>query len=103
MEGHKIEIALCMGSSCFARGNKSLLDSIEMLTRENGWEDRIALSGMRCQDMCSGGPNVRIDGQLYQGLDAGSLLDLLADRLGIERPGNSGYLSAKKNRPGKEM
>ena len=85
--GDKVAIALCMGSSCFARGNNSLLERLEDLLEERGWKDKVALSGLRCEDKCSEGPNIKIDGVLYQHLDDGVLLDLLESKLGtIDTP-----------------
>lgn len=81
-----VEIALCMGSSCFARGNNTLLAVLEEIIKANGWERRVLLSGLRCEDCCSGGPNIKIDGFLHQGLDAGSVLDLLGQKLGVDIP-----------------
>ncbi|MCC8190318.1 MAG: (2Fe-2S) ferredoxin domain-containing protein [Planctomycetes bacterium] len=78
----KVTIALCMGSSCFARGNNVLLERLEDLIKDRGWEDKVALSGLRCEDRCSQGPNMKIDGVLYQGIDDGVLLDLLESLLG---------------------
>jgi NADH:ubiquinone oxidoreductase subunit E len=99
----KLTIALCMGSSCFARGNQAVLETLEDMIADNGWADRIHLSGLRCENKCSEGPNIKIDGHLYQGLDTGALMDLIAQKLGVEpaaakantsistvrRPGNS--------------
>lgn len=82
--GEKLTIALCMGSSCFARGNQAVLETLEDLIRDNGWADRIHLSGLRCENRCSEGPNIKIDGQLYQALDMGALMDLIAQKLGVE-------------------
>lgn len=79
--GRKVEIQVCMGSSCFARGNNALLDTIEELIQSHGWQDKIRLSGLHCQNLCSEGPNVKIDEVLYQGLDSGALLDLLEKKL----------------------
>lgn len=78
----RIEIALCMGSSCFVRGNKDLLEALELLIKSRGWEDRVVLSGMNCQDKCTAGPNVKINGQLHQGLDEGAVKDLLLEKIG---------------------
>ena len=77
----KVKVEICMGSSCFARGNNILLGTLENAIRVNGWGDAVALSGLRCENLCSSGPNIRIDGSLHQGLDAGALLDLLEKRL----------------------
>lgn len=77
-----VEISLCMGSSCYARGNNKLLAVIEKAIATNNWQDRVILSGARCENRCGDGPNVIVDGKLYQGMDEGALLDLLNDKLG---------------------
>ncbi len=71
-----MKIELCMGSSCFARGNARLLKELEAYCASRK-EDRIELSGHLCLGDCSRGPNVRVDGVLYQGLGAGDIIALL--------------------------
>lgn len=80
----KLTIAICMGSSCFARGNATLLETLEDMIKDNGWEERIHLSGLRCENKCSEGPNIKIDGELHQALDAGALTDIIAKKLGVD-------------------
>lgn len=91
-----IAIAICMGSSCFARGNKRLLADLERAILKNGWQNEITLSGLRCQDCCSDGPLITLNGQVYKGLDAGAVLDIIARMKDVpneERP----YFSVRKN------
>jgi len=73
----KHEITICMGSSCFARGNKNYLTMIEQYLADHGLTETVELSGSRCEDRCTSGPNIRIDGQLYGGLTSERLLELL--------------------------
>jgi NADH:ubiquinone oxidoreductase subunit E len=75
--GKKHEISICMGSSCFSRGNNKNLEVIEKFIKENGLEAEIKISGNRCQGFCSEGPNITIDGKLHSKLDEGATLDLL--------------------------
>lgn len=96
MNSGKIEISLCMGSSCFARGNNRLLNLLEEQIGKNGWGDRIALSGARCGELCGEGPVIRIDGRLYRGLDEGALFDLIQDLLAIPH-GNTSRFSVRKS------
>jgi len=70
-------IKICMGSSCFSRGNSINLEVIESFIREKKLQTTIELTGSRCEDRCSDGPNIEIDGKLYNHLDSGSLKDLL--------------------------
>ena len=47
-EKEKLTVELCMGSSCFARGNSTALGYLESFIEENGLSDRIELGGHLC-------------------------------------------------------
>ena len=81
-----VEIVLCMGSSCFARGNNRLLPALEDMIRRNEWEAKVSLSGSRCESRCGDGPNVTVDGILYHGMDVAAIEHLLEARLGHPSP-----------------
>ncbi|MDR1534590.1 MAG: NAD(P)H-dependent oxidoreductase subunit E [Planctomycetota bacterium] len=85
----RVDVELCLGSSCFARGNGRLLESLEAAVARNGWGGRVVLSGRRCGAICGRGPNLWIDGEVHCGLDEKSLLELLTGRLEREAPGDS--------------
>lgn len=75
-------ITICMGSSCFARGNGKLLDVIESFLAKRGLADRVDLVGSRCEENCRSAPNLRINGTLYPHMDRGTLIDLLEEHFG---------------------
>ena len=79
--GKCLDIALCMGSSCFTRGNDILLKHLEEYIDTNGLDEQICLSGTRCTNNCSTGPNLLLEGTLYSGLDEGAMFDLLKKHL----------------------
>lgn len=70
-------IKICMGSSCFARGNAKNLKLIQKYLEDNHLETEIEITGLRCCDNCAKGPNISIDGVEYNNIDQGSLLDIL--------------------------
>lgn len=73
-----VEIVICLGSSCFARGNARVLAEIERLVDERGLQRRVLVRGSRCEGACAGGPNIRIAGVACHGVrveDIASLLD----------------------------
>lgn len=70
-------IKVCMGSSCFARGNNKNLQVIQRFLDEHGLDAEVELTGLRCCDKCSKGPNICIDDVEYNNIDQGSLLDIL--------------------------
>lgn len=51
-------IKICMGSSCFSRGNKENLESIKNYIREHKLETSIILTGNLCNGSCNSGPNI---------------------------------------------
>lgn len=70
-------IKVCMGSSCFARGNAKNLQIIQNFIEQHGLDAEIELTGLRCCNSCSVGPNVTIDDEEFHNLDQGSILDIL--------------------------
>jgi NADH:ubiquinone oxidoreductase subunit E len=76
-------IVICMGSSCFVRGNNRNAERIMALAREAIDKGVIQVSGTLCQNRCKQGPNLEIDGECHCGVDAESLPQLLESALGI--------------------
>ncbi len=70
-------IQICMGSSCFARGNSKNLQVIMQYLKDHNLDVKIELSGLRCCNQCAKGPNMTIDGVEYHNVDAGTLVDIL--------------------------
>ncbi len=63
---NKRRISICLGSSCFARGNNVNLTEIKRFLAEKGLEADVVFSGRLCEDMCSRGPIVCIDDRVYE-------------------------------------
>jgi NADH:ubiquinone oxidoreductase 24 kD subunit len=72
-----ISVELCMGSSCFARGNSRILADIEAFLSENGLEDKVSLEGHLCLNKCNDGPHITINGVPYSGLSSECVIDLI--------------------------
>ncbi len=81
----KTEITLCMGSSCFARGNNRALAGLEAMILRNGWRDSVSLAGSRCCGCCGDGPHLTVDGEPRSALDIDAIEALIAAKAG--RPG----------------
>ncbi len=73
----KIKITVCMGSSCFARGNQQNLAFIEAFMKTHDLEADIDLAGSRCENKCATGPNITINGVEYHGVDERKLEEIL--------------------------
>ena len=80
----KLNITVCMGSSCFARGNASNLEFIEKYIKENGLEAEIDLAGARCEGKCVSGPNITINGVEYTEVDEEKLKQTLDELVKVK-------------------
>lgn len=80
----KHTIVICIGSSCFSRGNARNVEVTEKFLEERGLKDEVDLdlSGGLCTGDCAAGPNVIVDGKVVNRVDTGVMLDLLKELFG---------------------
>ncbi len=73
------QITICMGSSCFARGNERNLAVCEEFLADRGIRDEVdvILSGSLCTGNCAVGPVVVVDGRMHTRVDTGVMKDIL--------------------------
>lgn len=73
------KITVCIGSSCFARGNELNVEVIQKYLEEHHLKDEVdlELQGALCQGRCADGPIVVVDDQIYTKVDRGVMLDLM--------------------------
>lgn len=77
----KLNITVCMGSSCFARGNQENLAFLEEYIKEHGVEANIELEGTRCENKCASGPNIIVNGQEYNNVNIDKLKKILEQNI----------------------
>jgi NADH:ubiquinone oxidoreductase subunit E len=77
----KHNIKVCMGSSCFARGNAQNLEFLENYIKENNLNAEIELVGALCSENCSSGPNIFINDVLYSEITIEKLKEIIAANL----------------------
>jgi len=70
-------IVICLGSSCFARGNKTSLEAIQDFLAKHNLEDQVEFKGELCSQNCSIGPNMKICGCLHSDLNEQKVVQLL--------------------------
>ena len=70
-------ITICMGSSCFSRGNSRNIEVIQNYLEGHSLPSTVELTGHLCQDHCKSGPNVTINGKMYHEVDPIVIIGLL--------------------------
>lgn len=74
-----IEIVVCMGSSCYSRGNDQTLNVIRDYLIENKLDNQVSFKGELCSCNCKNGPNLRIGNSIYNNIDSISVISILED------------------------
>ncbi len=78
----RIEMQICLGSSCFSRGNREVVMFIRDYLRKNHLEDRIIFRGARCMNLCSNGPNLKINDRIIEGVSMSRIEEILENEFG---------------------
>jgi NADH:ubiquinone oxidoreductase subunit E len=74
---NKKEITICLGSSCFSRGNKKTLEAINNYLKQHKLEDQVFFHGELCTNNCAQGPVLKIGEQIYENVDSIGVIDIL--------------------------
>ncbi len=74
-------ITICMGSSCFSRGNNQNIDLIKEFVARHQLKATVDMRGQLCQNECSKGPMLIIDGKEFGAVESASLPRLLEQTL----------------------
>lgn len=76
-ETKKIRISICLGSSCFSRGNGQNVERLQAFIAEHHLEDKVELVGNLCEGHCENGPNLHIGCDLHHHLTQEELEEIL--------------------------
>lgn len=83
MSSKKNEIIICLGSSCFARGNKKTLSLIQQYIENHNLQEHVIFKGNHCFGKCHNGPILKINGQEYEGVNESDINTILEKEIGL--------------------
>jgi len=75
------KITVCMGSSCFGKGNHATAEAVTQFIEEHKLEDKIEVSGCLCSGHCAKGPNIMVNDKLITGISDQSVCAVIAQEL----------------------
>lgn len=73
----KVNITICLGSSCFARGNGNTLELIKKYLDENNLSNKVEFKGKLCACDCSHGPIVYIGNDKYEAVSEINIINIM--------------------------
>ena len=79
MADSKLSISICMGSSCFARGNDKNLALLEEVIKVNNLELKVDLMGSRCENICSKGPTIKVNDVYQYAITKEAIVEILKE------------------------
>jgi len=71
------EIVICLGSSCFSRGNKDVLPIIKAYLEERNLNAEVFFHGDLCGGKCEEGPVLRINDKLFSNVTVENVYEIL--------------------------
>lgn len=74
-------IVICMGSSCFSRGNGNIAACVSAYIKEHGLDGKVTMSGCLCRGQCKDGPNIEVNGNVYGNVSEDNIEDILSKSL----------------------
>ena len=66
----------------FFRGNREVVIYIREYLRKNHLEDKIVFKGARCMNLCSDGPNLKINERIIEGVTLSKIEGILEKEFG---------------------
>jgi NADH:ubiquinone oxidoreductase subunit E len=73
----KTEITICLGSSCFARGNKHLVQVVKNYLAEHQLTHKVNFKGKHCFGNCESGPAMEINQRRYENISSETIIEIL--------------------------
>ena len=74
-----VNVEICIGSACYVKGSSQVVNDLNALIKEKGWEDKVALKGSFCMKACQNhiGLGIRINGKQIEQVTAQNAREIL--------------------------
>ncbi len=73
----KTIISICLGSSCYRRGNQEVLEVIKEYLADHQLTDQVEFKGHLCAGKCAEGPNLQVNNKEYHKVDRNAAIEIL--------------------------
>jgi NADH:ubiquinone oxidoreductase subunit E len=77
VDNDPIDVVICLGSSCFARGNAQNLRELKAYLEHHDIAANFRTRGRLCVKNCTSGPTIAINGVEYGNVQPGTAVALL--------------------------
>ena len=77
----KKELVICLGSSCFARGNKQMVHIVKKYLDDHQLTHKVNFKGKHCFGNCEHGPGFMVNDNRYNQVDKDKIINILEEEL----------------------
>ena len=78
---HKLQVSVCVGTSCYLRGSQDLLRAVIHRIEQEGLEDVVDVKATFCFERCERGPSARVGDQALERTDLEKVMTALKQEL----------------------
>ncbi len=75
-EDNRVDIYVCIGSSCHKKGSYEVMKKIKALITENGLADKVSINSAFCLGHCKDGITIKINNRIITGVGMGNIDDI---------------------------
>ena len=76
---------ICLGSSCYSRGNADNLSAIKSYIAQHDLDANIDYRGHLCNDTCNRGPIIQLDDEVHEEVTLSSIHNILDHHFNIRK------------------
>jgi len=75
-------IQICVGSSCYLKGSKDLVELLQQAIEEHQLQDEVTLSGSFCLGVCNReGVTIQVDDDIHTGVTAETFREFFREKV----------------------
>ncbi|MEI6501385.1 MAG: iron hydrogenase small subunit, partial [Armatimonadota bacterium] len=78
---HKLQVSVCVGTSCYLRGSQDLLRAVIRRIEEEGLADQVDVKATFCFERCDRGPTARVGEQILEKTNLDKVMATLKQEL----------------------
>jgi NADH:ubiquinone oxidoreductase subunit E len=78
-----VNVEICIGSACYVKGSSEVVNDLNGLIKEEGWQDKVSIKGSFCMKACQNklGLGIRINGRQLSGVTAQNARQILKQEI----------------------
>lgn len=76
-----VEIYICMGSACYLKGSKDIVDILGRLVRKYDLKEKVKLKGSFCLGPCNQGVVVKVEDRFFKKMNVENTVSIFREKI----------------------